>query len=311
MTKIFFLSKLLESKIKHDPKDIIYNFSSRNLTKNQAALLIKGLNFAIPPKNLRYEDYMLQYELLYRDLSKIDITNEQLIFAKNEVRNLALSSFKFYNKKDHKYENLTKDEYDAFLELTQLDNIVIQKADKGNVVVLINKTDYITKMEDILNDESKFRKINFQKTFKEVNYLVDKETEINKFLNLQCDKGVFTKDEVGRLKPHGSQPGVLYGLCKVHKVVTEGIPPFRPIMSAINTPSYNLAKFFVPILAPLTSNEYVLKDSFSFATNVRDQNPDLWMCSFDIDSLFTNLPLDETIELCVKKTFNKKKKFKG
>ena len=35
------------------------------------------------------------------------------------------------------------------------------------------------------------------------------------------------------------------------------------------------------------------------------------MSSFDIDSLFTNLPLDETIELCVKKTFKRKRKFKG
>ena len=40
-------------------------------------------------------------------------------------------------------------------------------------------------------------------------------------------------------------------------------------------------------------------------------NPDLFMSSFDIDSLFTNLPLDEAIELCVKKTFKRKRKFKG
>ena len=61
----------------------------------------------------------------------------------------------------------------------------------------------------------------------------------------------------------------------------------------------------------MTKNEFALKDSFAFATDVRNQNPDLFMSSFDIDSLFTNLPLDETIELCVKKTFGRKKKFKG
>ena len=44
------LSISLESKIQHDPKNIIYNFSSHNLTKNQESLLIKGLNFALPPK---------------------------------------------------------------------------------------------------------------------------------------------------------------------------------------------------------------------------------------------------------------------
>ena len=35
------------------------------------------------------------------------------------------------------------------------------------------------------------------------------------------------------------------------------------------------------------------------------------MASFDIDSLFTNLPLDETIDICVSKLFGKKHKFKG
>ena len=305
------ITKLLESKLKHDPKDIIYNFSSHPLTKNQEALLLKGLNFSIPPKKLRYEDYLVNFELLYRDLSEFDVTNEKLIFAKNELRNIALSSFNVYNKKNHKFENLTQDEHQAFLELLELENIIIQKGDKGNVVVLVNKKDYIDKIEGILNDPLKFRKTNLNKTFKEVNYLVDKEAEINKFLKSLRDKGVFDKQEIDRLKPHGSQPGVLYGLCKVHKKIDEGIPPFRPILSAINTPAYRLAKFFVPILSGLTKNEFVLRDTFEFATDIRNQNPDLFMASFDIDSLFTNLPLDETIEFCIKKTFGRKHKFKG
>ena len=104
------------------------------------------------------------------------------------------------------------------------------------------------------------------------------------------------------MKPRGSQPGVLYGLCKVHKGTKAGekSPPFRPILSAINTPSYQIAKFIVPLLSELTKNKYVSKDSFEFAKNVREQNPELFMASFDIDSLFTNVPLDETIEISVK-----------
>ena len=35
------------------------------------------------------------------------------------------------------------------------------------------------------------------------------------------------------------------------------------------------------------------------------------MASFDVDSLFTNIPLDETIEICVKKLFGRKHKYKG
>ena len=50
---------------------------------------------------------------------------------------------------------------------------------------------------------------------------------------------------------------------------------------------------------------------FFIAKNVREQNPELFMSSFDINSLFTNVPLDETIEISVKKLFGRKKKYKG
>ena len=33
------------------------------------------------------------------------------------------------------------------------------------------------------------------------------------------------------------------------------------------------------------------------------QNSDIYMASLDADALFTNIPLDETIDICVKKLF--------
>ena len=65
-----------------------------------------------------------------------------------------------------------------------------------------------------------------------------------------------------RLQPTGSKLGGLYGLCKVHKSSVDGCPPFRPILSAIDTPTYKLAKFLVPHLTPLTKNEYTVSDSY-------------------------------------------------
>ena len=139
------LTKLIEENIQHDPKQIIHNYSSHALTPDQEALLIRGLNFALPPKKLQYEDYMLPFELLYRDFHSLDKKEEELVFAKNELRHIAFSSFKMYNKKDHKLENITEIERKAFLELLELDNIIVQKADKGNVIVIIDKTAYVTK----------------------------------------------------------------------------------------------------------------------------------------------------------------------
>ena len=74
-------------------------------------------------------------------------------------------------------------------------------------------------------------------------------------------------------------------------------------MSATSTPKYKLAKFLVPILEPLTTNEYTVKDSFTFAEELKSFDSKLVMASFDIESLFTNMPLQETIDLCVENLF--------
>ena len=69
--------------------------------------------------------------------------------------------------------------------------------------------------------------------------------------------------------------------------------------------AYNLATFLVPILNPLTKSEYTVKDSFQFAEEICEQDPTLSMGSLDVDSLFTNIPLDETIDICVKQLFER------
>ena len=45
----------------------------------------------------------------------------------------------------------------------------------------------------------------------------------------------------------------MYGLCKVHKQQVDGWPPFLSILSALQIPTYNFAKFLVPILNPLST----------------------------------------------------------
>ena len=148
------------------------------------------------------------------------------------------------------------------MELLDIDDIIIQKADEGNVICIIDKSAYFTKMESILSDESKFRKKDFcKKRHKnsELDFLLEKEDEISKFLKEFNDTNVISDEVYKRLKPSGSQPGVLYGLCKVHKGVSadRSPPPFRPILSAINTPSYKIAKFLTPMLSNLTKNKFV------------------------------------------------------
>ena len=71
----------------------------------------------------------------------------------------------------------------------------------------------------------------------------------------------------------------------------------------MNTATYKWEKCFVPLLKPFTSNNYTVKDSFDFAKDITQQSSKLFMASLDLDSLFTNVPLDETIEICVNELF--------
>ena len=105
----------------------------------------------------------------------------------------------------------------------------------------------------------------------------------------------------------------MYGLCKVHKGRgdSNNLPPFRAILSAIVTCTYDIAKVFVPIIKDFTLNEYTVRDSFSFFDEIQEQENNLYMASFDIKSLFTNIPFDETINICVNNVFGNKKRVKG
>ena len=306
------LAELINLNAEHNPNEVIYNYSNFELTDSDMSLLCKGLGFAIPQKNLKYCDYILPFELLFRDIKRETVSNDMLNHLQAKVKDIGLSSLRYYNKADHKFDNLTKEEYQSFLKLSQNNEIIIQKADKGNTVVILDRNSYISKIEELLSDTNKFRPILFKHSVnKELRHLLDMEEALIETLDKLLTLNYLSNSDYNFLKPSGSKPGVLYGLCKVHKKSIGNSPPFRPILSSIGTCTYKLAKFFVPLLSEHSKNEFTLKDSFSFAEDIAKQNVNLYMASFDVDNLFTNIPLDETIEICVSKLFEKNKKIKG
>ena len=113
-----------------------------------------------------------------------------------------------------------------------------------------------------------------------------------------------SKDEFLKICLVGSKPGSLYGNPKVYEPVVYNMSKFWPILSAINSPGYNLAKFLVPILEPFTQNEFTVKDSFSFAKETTKYDSSRFMPSLDVESIFTNIPLKETINNCVSDLHN-------
>ena len=164
-------------------------------------------------------------------------------------------------------------------------------------------------MENILKDNTKFEKVKIKTGI--LNFQVNHEKRINDYLKSLKNSGSLSVNQYKKIKAVGSKPGILYGLCKVHKAIADICPPFRPILSAIGTPSYKIAKFLVPILSKLTVNEFTIKDSFSFAKEIVEQDSSLFMASLDVDSLFTNIPLDETINICTESIYDQNDTVEG
>ena len=81
------------------------------------------------------------------------------------------------------------------------------------------------------------------------------EDKICRFLRKIKNLNIINSDTYKRLSPTGSRPSIPYGLSKVHKQNV----PIRQILSEINTQSYNLAKFIIPLLKPWSENEYTRK----------------------------------------------------
>ena len=136
-----------------------------------------------------------------------------------------------------------------------------------------------------------------------INYIVNLESKLKDRSKVLKNEEKISEKEFDSICPVGTTPGILYGNPKVHKTVVSNTPKFRTVLSAINTPTYLLAKYLKPILSPLMTNEFIVKNSFDFAEEVSNYDHNLYMASLDVVSLFRNIPLEETIKNCVKDLF--------
>ena len=55
----------------------------------------------------------------------------------------------------------------------------------------------------------------------------------------------------------------------------------------------------------------MVKDSFAFAKEIVEKDSEFFIVSVDVNSLFTNIPLEETIDICANIPFENTKKVEG
>ena len=158
---------------------------------------------------IEYSEFLLPFELLFCDINGEDLCNEDMSAIKARLLDTALTSYQNFSSDRKLPENLTSSEFKALQRLSKNKDIVIQKADKGNTVVILGKCSNISVIEEILNDNSKVSKLDIP-AGKEINHTVNLEKRITSELKLLKDKEIIDKSTHKSIKPVGSRPDILY-----------------------------------------------------------------------------------------------------
>ncbi len=158
--------------------------------------------------------------------------------------------------------------------------IVIVKSDKSNRTVILNRSEYEEKMEEMVSDKKTYIELVEDPSIKY-------EKQVNDTFDRWYEDGKMTFEENRDMKAHNTVAPGIYGLVKEK----EG-RPLRPVVSTIQSPTYKLSKMLASILTKaIGKSRYHVKDSWEFAEFIRKQTiPNGHkMVSLDAKSLFTNV----------------------
>ena len=143
-------------------------------------------------------------------------------------------------------------------------------------------------IEEIISDTSKFEKLNGDPTLK-------REASLQRFLHKLKQKNFFNDSEYDKLYPSGSAPAHIFGTPKMHKFLSsDSFPKLCPIVSSIGTFNYNLGHFLCDLCSPLLLFLRLRMQIF----------PKNFLFPRMLTSLFTSIPLQETIDLGINLIFN-------
>ena len=118
---------------------------------------------------------------------------------------------------------------------------------------------------------------------------------------------LISKQVYEAIRPTSSQRPRMY-TCSLPKIHKKDVP-LRRILSMTGSAQHQLAKWLTSLLQTVLQNlsSNCVSDSFTFVKEVRKFTfsfSSVFRCSFDISSLFTNVPLAKTIEICADALYN-------
>ena len=218
-----------------DNDDSFLNLSDYKLTQPQNDFLKLGPTSHLF-KGFNHVQKLTDFEILYQNILKLQKQNQ--VKTKPQLRDLLKAeATKNRSKNKHKYSTvLTWQQKNAAEQLHKHPDITIKEADKTNIYIALNKSDYHSKLEIILNDKNKFTRLNPYPT----NQL---KSIINKLINANNADlhNIKLPKIIGDYKP-----GYIYWTVNIHK---PGYP-LQPIISQVTTPTYQLTKTINHLITP-------------------------------------------------------------
>ena len=253
-----------------------------------------GLDYHIPNQSsckTRETEFEMFYQNILPNLSHIP--ENQLTELKSKLR----SAFHKYNNINvpYNYQKIVKD-------LASNKGMRTLRQDKGRGVVIMDSSKYIEKRLGLLDNE-KFVKTTDDPT---------KRIECKIQRCVRKIKNKVSKTEYLQLYRTGSSPGKFYRTAKIEKLPNGGNItelPLRPIVSNVGTASYFLSKYLAKLLSPLSQSGHTVKNTKEFVQDFKRlyvPKDNCKLVSSDISSLFTNVPLDYTIDVILQRIYTER-----
>ena len=206
------------------------------------------------PEDIINTSFLNDEPFEHKDLKLPSKFNPQRPSTLDYIYNVLIDRVLSFNP-THGPRNLTSEEYKIIDKLSEDENIVIKKADKGSNIVIMNRKDYI---------EEGLRQLGDTKFYKSI------ETDISATHRQEVQnliKEMYEMDEISEktylyLSEGGNRTSIFYMLPKIHKKMP---PPGRPIVSSVDCPTEKISKLLDIILQPyvLQTKSYI-RDTSDF-----------------------------------------------
>ena len=90
-----------------------FRFSFYQLSDVEKSVLCKDLNFSVKSKSIEYSEFLLPFELLFRDVKQENLCSEDLSLMKATLLDTALSAHENFSSDRSPSKNLSASEFKA------------------------------------------------------------------------------------------------------------------------------------------------------------------------------------------------------